>query len=365
VPSVAIEKQCATQDANGVSRMTFQVTNTGGVALANCAITDNIFEDDKTCPPTGTGTPVATTPATIAALDPGAMASAMGSVSGLTADACDDVAVTCDVAGASGRTVTSKDEKVCTVPVCPTNCANPRIGSGSQPPICTVLQLDGGKVDITGPAGGIDGDICIADSGKLSITGSEFVTGNIRLSAGATFSKSGSGTVGGVLQNQNLSQQVTDALAAAAAATALPCTQTIGNLSSVQTIVGNGGLNVICVTNVTLSGGKKVFLMGGASDQFVVNVTGNWALSGGSQIRVAGGLQPNAVLYNIIGTGGQVAFSGGGGGTGCCKAIVDGTLLAPTRKIALSPGLVNGQVISGLDISIVSGSSVRCRCPTP
>src|SRR5213078_915073 len=356
VPSVKIEKVCVAQDANGVNQMTFKVTNTGGVALANCAITDNIFTNDPTCPPTGAGTAVATTPASIAALDPGAMASAMGSVSGLTADACDDVVVTCDVVGASGQTVTSKDEKVCTVPVCPTTCANPRIGAGSQPPIWTVLQLDGGKVDITGPAGGIDGDICIADSGKLSITGSEFVTGNIRLSAGATFSKSGSGTVGGVLQTQNLSQQVTDALAAAAAATALPCTQTIGNLSSVQTIVGNGGLNVICVTNVTLSGGKKVFLMGGASDQFVVNVTGNWALSGGSQIRVAGGVQPNAVLYNIIGTGGQVAFSGGGGGTGCCKAIVDGTLLAPNRKIALSPGLVNGQVISGLDISIVSGS---------
>jgi len=74
---------------------------------------------------------------------------------------------------------------------------------------------------------------------------------------------------------------------------------------------------------------------------------------------------PGTVLYNIIGTEGQVVFSGGGGGTGCCKAIVDGTLLAPNRKIALSPGLVNGQVISGLDISIVSGSSVRCRCPTP
>ena len=88
-------------------------------------------------------------------------------------------------------------------------------------------------------------------------------------------------------------------------------------------------------------------------------------LSGGSQIRVAGGVQPNAVLYHIIGDWGQVVLSGGGGGTGCCKAIVDGTLLAPTRKIALSPGLVNGQVISGLDISIVSGSSVRCRCPTP
>ena len=45
----------------------------------------------------------------------------------------------------------------------------------------------------------------------------------------------------------------------------------------------------------------------------------------------------------------------------CCAAIVDGTLLAPQRKIRLSPGLVNGSVISGMDISIVSGSSVRCQ----
>jgi len=191
------------------------------------------------------------------------------------------------------------------------------------------------------------------------------VTGNIRLSSGATFSKSGSGTTGQVQNNQNLSQQVTDALNRAALDAALPCTQTIATLSSATTIVGNGGLNVICVGKVQLDGGKEVFLMGGTSDQFVLNVTGKFALTGGSQIRVTGGVQPGAVEYNIIGNGEQVAFSGGGGGTNCCNAIVDGTLLAPQRVIALSPGLVNGQVISGRNISIVSGASVRCRCPTP
>ena len=42
------------------------------------------------------------------------------------------------------------------------------------------------------------------------------------------------------------------------------------------------------------------------------------------------------------------------------EAVVDGTILAPLRKIKLSPGLVNGAVISAKEISIVSGASVRC-----
>jgi len=101
--------------------------------------------------------------------------------------------------------------------------------------------------------------------------------------------------------------------------------------------------------------------------KFIINVTGKFTLTGGGagpQIRATGGVQPKDVLYNIIGAGADVAFSGGGGGQNCCAAIVDGTLLAPSRKINLSPGLVNGQIISGKDISIVSGSSVRCPpCP--
>ena len=127
-------------------------------------------------------------------------------------------------------------------------------------------------------------------------------------------------------------------------------------------IAGVAGVNVICVRDVNLSG-KQVTLFGPAGASFIINVTGNFVLTGGGhgpQIRVAGGVQPKDVLYNIIGAGPDVAFSGGGGGVNCCAAIVDGTLLAPQRKIRLSPGLVNGGVISAKEISIVSGSSVRC-----
>jgi len=249
---------------------------------------------------------------------------------------------------------------VTNTPPCPP-CVDTQFGLGSAGG-CTVLELGTGQVSITGPAGGILGDVCIAPGGKLSISGSEFVTGAIRLGAGASYSHSGSGTTGPVLTNVDLSAEINDAQAAASADAALSCTQSFGTLNNNLTIVGNGGLNVICVTDVVLNG-KTVTLSGGPSDLFVFKVTGKFVLNGGGKI-LASGLPASSVLYDILGTGQDVAFTGGGGGVGCCNSKVDGTLLAPQRKVNLSPGLVNGEVISGRDISIVSGSSVRCpACP--
>jgi choice-of-anchor A domain-containing protein len=136
----------------------------------------------------------------------------------------------------------------------------------------------------------------------------------------------------------------------------------------VTTITGTHGVNVICVKDIVLSG-KQILLTGPTDAKFVINITGKMAMTGGGlgpQIRVdaSAGLAPSAVLYNFIGVGQDVQLNGGGGGVNCCAAILDGTILAPYRKIALAPGLVNGEVISGLDISIVSGSSVKCPpCP--
>jgi hypothetical protein len=222
-------------------------------------------------------------------------------------------------------------------------------------------------VSITGPAGGIIGDIGIGPNGKLSITGDEFVTGMIFLDSGAKYSKSGGGAAP-VPMSADLSMAISDAIAASQNLGGLMCDQTFANLKTQQTITAtHAGLNVICVGNVALNGKTVTLDNGGFGAQFVLNVTGSFKLTGGGKILVGGTLQPSDVLYNVLGTtGGDVAFSGGGGGTGCCKAQVDGTLLAVNRKIALSPGLVNGgAVISGLDISIVSGSKVTCplMCP--
>ena len=241
-------------------------------------------------------------------------------------------------------------------------CVNPQLGLGEADG-CMVLELGAAKVSITGPAGGILGDICIGPNASLAMSGDEFVTGTINLAAGAKFSNSSHGTVN-VAQNADLSAEISDAYSGAASAASLPCTQNYAKLGgkSVTTLTGVVGVNVICVKDVILSG-KQVTLTGPAGAEFIIKVRGKFVLTGGGQgprIRVAGGVLPKDVLYNIIGAGSDVAFSGGGGGVGCCKAIVDGTLLAPLRKIRLSPGLVNGQVISGKDINIVSGASVRC-----
>jgi len=244
---------------------------------------------------------------------------------------------------------------------CP-DCIDPTLGLGAAAG-CTVLQLGAAKVSITGPAGGILGDICIAPNGRLDMSGDEYITGIVHLGTGALISNSSGGSVN-VLYNIDLSPEISAAYAAAANAASLPCTQSFVKLDgkTVTTITGGVGLNVICVQDIVLSG-TQIHVVGPAGARFVFNITGKLVLTGGGagpQIRVGGGVQPKDVLYNLIGIGADVAFSGGGGGVNCCAAIVDGTILAPNRKINLSPGLVNGQIISGKDISIVSGSSVRC-----
>jgi uncharacterized repeat protein (TIGR01451 family) len=237
------------------------------------------------------------------------------------------------------------------------NCANPAVGQAGD---CTVLELGPASVSITGPPGGILGDVCIAPRGKLAITGSQYVTGNINLGPGATFSKSGSGIIGGaVATNVDLTGEINAALAATSFAASQPCTQAFTQLNQTATITGAVGLNVICVQDVVLNS-ATITVTGPIGARFIFNVAGKFVLNGVSRIIVAGGVQPKDVLYNIIGTGADVAFTGGGGGVNCCNSSVDGTLLAVQRKINLSPGLVNGQVISGMNISIVSGSSVRC-----
>src|SRR5438093_1779554 len=164
----------------------------------------------------------------------------------------------CTTAGCNGQGVCDQSHMVNPGG---SNCANPIVGGAGD---CTVLELDGSKVDITGPPGGIVGDICIGPNGHLSITGSEFVTGNVRLASGATFSKSGSGTVGGGLTGVELTTEINAAIAASANAASQACTINLTSIMDATTINATGGgtaPTVVCVQSVVLNG-RTVTLSG-------------------------------------------------------------------------------------------------------
>ena len=255
---------------------------------------------------------------------------------------------------------------VCTHPATgeSTTCINPSFGVSSG--TCAVIETDAHKVDITGPFGagvGVLGDVCIGAGGRFSISGSQRVTGDLRFEGTKNCGGCNGHVTGSISENDaTVTAAINSCLTRAENLGSLGCDQTFGDLKGSATVLaGKDGQNVICATNLKASGDKDVIFdaNGHANVTFVVNVTGGFTTNG--KILVNPPLGTDDLVVNVLGTGGQVAFTGGGGGLNCCKAVLQGSLLAVDRKVALSPGLVLGLLCSGLDISIVSGASVQCQ----
>lgn len=239
--------------------------------------------------------------------------------------------------------------------------ANPALGDAG---LCTVFQMGAAKVSMSnGDPTGDFGNLCMSDNSSLSMSGGQVVLGDAYLGSPVSVSMSGTTQiVGQVIQPFDLTAQRNAALTTSADKAALSCDQNVGALTTAGTITATkDGENVICASKITLN--KTVTLADGGYNgvSFVINVTGDFKLSGGpgGQIRTQAPLAPQNVLINVLGTGADVKTSGGGN-----VSIVDGTILAPYRKIGLAPGRVNGQVMSTKDITLSSGAIVECVVPT-
>lgn len=227
---------------------------------------------------------------------------------------------------------------------------------------CAVLQLDKKKLQVKGDAGGIVGDACVAPKGKFEISGEQFVDGRVRLGAGASYKRKDEAWVGSVSYDEDLSEEVHDAEALAEDAASERCTQSFGKVTKSLTIVGEPGLNVICIKELDLSKGEVLTLHGDRESTFVVNLRGKtFKLKDGARTALAGGVRADGVLWNLIGKGKDVELGGGQGGESCCETVVEGTLLAPARKIKLRPGLVRGALISAEDVVLERGAALRAR----
>jgi hypothetical protein len=177
------------------------------------------------------------------------------------------------------------------------------------------------------------------------------------------------GSVSGGLHQISMTGPVADARSASASYASLAPTLTLGGIADNATIIGNGGLNVIRITNeMTLK--TTLTLQGTASDSFVFQLTAadapsahNLTLSG-LTMSLSGGVSAGNILWDLNGLGGGVTISS--------DAHVYGTFLAPDRGLEVDNSTVTGSVLAGggyqdshSDYISVHSSSTIIFAPVP
>jgi hypothetical protein len=222
----------------------------------------------------------------------------------------------------------------------------------------SVLGFNGANVTINISSGPlmINGNVGVGNSSTLNFS-SGTINGNVDLAATATLNKSGGTTfINGSTNkpvdftpiNTAVNNEVTFL-------NSLAPTQTFSSgIVNPTTITGNGGQNVISVggnNGIHLSGGALT-LSGGPSDTFIFQITsGNFALSGDTNIVLAGGVTPNHVFWDIEGSGGQVQTSGG--------SNTAGIFIAPSEPIQINGGTHNSEFITGDQFSAQSNPVIN------
>lgn len=215
-----------------------------------------------------------------------------------------------------------------------------------------VLGLTGSKIDITNPKTTIGGTLGLGPSGVQNFSDG-FIDGRYMIdpTTNNTHKNNVKITYGtGVI---DLQPAVNAAIEASSTIASMPATQTFTSINKTQTIDCNQHVNVINANSISLSGSAVLTLKANWNDYIFFNVTGKFSMTGSSQIVLTGGITTQHVIFNILGTGEQVAFTG--------SSVAVGTFLANNRDISVSGATVNGVLIGAMNhkIAITSGAQVQ------
>jgi hypothetical protein len=169
-----------------------------------------------------------------------------------------------------------------------------------------------------------------------------------------------------VFNSSLLNQAWTDAVNASSMLASLAPTQTYGAINSAFTISESAvGHYVFDISSINLNQ-SALTLSAPAGSTFVLNISGNITLAGGSPgngILLSGGLTSNDVVINLTGANSSLTTSGGGN-----AQQIFGTVLATgiNASVNLHPGQINGEVIARTFTSS-SGAMVVVpeRTPSP
>jgi hypothetical protein len=190
-----------------------------------------------------------------------------------------------------------------------------------------------GSGDIQMSGGTIDGDLYYRSNGTLKMSGSAKITGARIHNADAllddhynranmvdmhafTFNDHGGYLVNGMAQT---------------------LTNVSGNNNITVHATTPGQDVVLKLTNFQRSGGT--FTLDGTNNNFIINVSNQFSLSGSAKIVLSGNITWDDVLFNVHGPGSDVQMNG--------NAYFEGVLMATKRKVNLSNlALVKGEIIA-------------------
>lgn len=163
----------------------------------------------------------------------------------------------------------------------------------------------------------INGNVGVGDFGSVDQSKNSTISnGDVFVTQSASqYTWSAQGTHVNVhVDAAKVNQAITDIQTADAAIRALTATYTLAgglNSAGATTITGNGGLNVIDITgDLTLGAAKGsgggLFFSGSSSDYFIVRISGNVKLSGGSFLGGSNGVDASHIIYDLVGASGTL-----------------------------------------------------------
>lgn len=200
----------------------------------------------------------------------------------------------------------------------------------------------GGGDDYSG-ATDIFGDVGVAGSGNISMSGNATIHGDLYYRSNGTLEKSGKAKITGATFHSvandmaDLDPGVTEANNTDSAAFSHldsgnytvngspgPLTNVTGKQNITLAATAPGTDVYLKLSNFVRTGGTFT-LQGTATNNFIINVSSQFSLSGGAKIVLSGGVTWDNVLFNVHGTGSDVTLSGG--------SSMAGILLATKRTV--------------------------------
>jgi len=129
-----------------------------------------------------------------------------------------------------------------------------------------------------------------------------------------------------------------------------------------KTFSSSGGLNVVSVPSITTGTNATITVNGSASDKFVFNIgtsadPGSLQLGNGASVLLSGGITPDRVIFNLIGSGTTAQLGN--------HIVFNGTMLASQGQFTSGDGdtpnpvLINGALWFGGSIAIGNNTNLN------